>query len=150
MKEKATSVLLKLFINGNERCHTTEAQRRMSRTYLWLQRCVKPSYLFLCYLDLWDNTLVEQRFKKLQIAEVRAVQLLCGNAVKTLCNRHAAAFILNMLKTNAAAWRLNPCHTRVASLQRSHSVKKNAERQGARCVNASNAVETLWKRCAIA
>jgi len=33
----------------------------------------------------------------------------CGNAVKTLCNcleRHAAAFILNMLKTNTMAWRL--------------------------------------------
>jgi len=30
--------------------------------------------------------------------------------VKTLCNclkRHAVAFILNMLKTNAAAWRLH-------------------------------------------
>jgi len=34
----------------------------------------------------------------------------------------------------------------VASLQRSHSVKKNAERRGARCANASNAVQTLWKR----
>jgi len=28
--------------------------------------------------------------------------------------------------------------------------KKIAERRGARCANASNAVETLWKRCAIA
>jgi len=45
---------------------------------------------------------------------------------------------------------LNPCHTRGASLQRSHSVKKIAERRGARCANASNAVETLWKRCAVA
>jgi len=46
-----------------------------------------------------------QRFKKLQNAEVRAVQ-----TPATLCNRldrHAAAFILGMLKTNAAAWRLH-------------------------------------------
>ena len=28
--------------------------------------------------------------------------------------------------------------------------KKIAERRGARCANASNAVETLWKRCGIA
>ena len=28
--------------------------------------------------------------------------------------------------------------------------KKIAERRGARCGNASNAVQTLWKRCAIA
>ena len=28
--------------------------------------------------------------------------------------------------------------------------KKIADRRGARCANASNAVETLWKRCAIA
>ena len=37
-------------------------------------------------------------------------QQRCGSAVKTLCNRlerHAAAFILNMLKTNAGAWRLH-------------------------------------------
>jgi len=27
---------------------------------------------------------------------------------------------------------------------------KNAERRGARCANASNDVQTLWKRCAIA
>jgi len=45
---------------------------------------------------------------------------------------------------------LNPCHTRVASLKRSHSVLKNAERRVARCANASNAVQTLWKRRAIA
>jgi len=34
----------------------------------------------------------------------------CANAVETLCNRlkrHAVAFILSMLKTNAAAWRFN-------------------------------------------
>ena len=34
----------------------------------------------------------------------------CGNAVETLRNRierRAAAFILGMLKTNAAAWRLH-------------------------------------------
>jgi len=34
----------------------------------------------------------------------------------------------------------------VASLQRSHSVLKIAERRGARCVNASNAVQTLCNR----
>jgi len=28
--------------------------------------------------------------------------------------------------------------------------EKIAERRGARCANASNAVQTLWKRCAIA
>jgi len=28
--------------------------------------------------------------------------------------------------------------------------KKIAERRGARCANARNAVQTLWKRCAIA
>jgi len=28
--------------------------------------------------------------------------------------------------------------------------KKIVERRGARCANASNAVQTLWKRCAIA
>jgi len=35
-------------------------------------------------------------------------QQRCANAVETLCNRlerHAAAFTLSMLKTNAAAWR---------------------------------------------
>jgi len=37
-------------------------------------------------------------------------QQRCGNAVETLCNRlerHPAAFILSMLKTNAAAWRFH-------------------------------------------
>jgi len=37
-------------------------------------------------------------------------QQRCGNAVETLCNRlerHAAAFTLSMLKTNAAAWRFH-------------------------------------------
>jgi len=34
----------------------------------------------------------------------------------------------------------------VASLQRSHSVLKKAERRGARCANASNAVQTLCNR----
>jgi len=46
-----------------------------------------------------------QRLKKLQNAEVRAVQ-----TPATLCNRlerHAAAFTLSMLKTNAAAWRFH-------------------------------------------
>jgi len=28
--------------------------------------------------------------------------------------------------------------------------KKIAERRGARCANASNAVQTMWKRCTIA
>jgi len=63
-------------------------------------------------------TAFPQRFKKLQNAEVRAVQTpatlwkRCGNAVETPCNRlerHAAAFILSMLKTNAAAWRSTAC-----------------------------------------
>ena len=46
-----------------------------------------------------------------------------GNAIETLCNlleRRAAAFILNMLETNAAAWRL-------------HSVLDS----------------TLWQRCVV-
>jgi len=60
---------------------------------------------------------------------VRAVQTpatlwkRCGNAVETLCNRlerHAAAFTLSMLKTNAAAWRF-------------HSVLDS----------------TLWQRCGV-
>ena len=29
-------------------------------------------------------------------------------------------------------------------------LKKIADRRGARCANVSNAMETLWKRCAIA
>jgi len=53
-------------------------------------------------------------FKKLQIAKVRAEQspATLWIAVETLwrhCDRlelHVASFILNMLKTNAAAWRL--------------------------------------------
>ena len=40
-------------------------------------------------------------------------------------------------------WNVKPGHTRVASLQRSHSVKKVADRRGARCAVASNAVKTL-------
>ena len=48
-------------------------------------------------------------FKK--IAERRCARCANGsNAVETLCNRlerHAAAFTLSMLKTNAAAWRFH-------------------------------------------
>jgi len=50
----------------------------------------------------WRPYSVHTAFKKMQNAEVR-----CANAVETLCNRlerHAVAFILSMLKTNAAAW----------------------------------------------
>ena len=46
------------------------------------------------------------------------------------------------------------CKTPVTPEWRPYSVptafKKIAERRGARCANASNAVQTLWKRCAIA
>jgi len=42
--------------------------------------------------------------------------------------------------------RLNPCHTRVASLQRSHSVL-HGDRRGARCAVASNAVYALCALC---
>ena len=35
---------------------------------------------------------------------------------------------------------LNPCYTRVASVKRSHRVLKIADRRGARCTVASNAV----------
>ena len=54
--------------------------------------------------------------KKMQIAEVRAVQspatlsVRCVRVGCALCNllkHHAAAFIMNMLKINAAAWRLH-------------------------------------------
>ena len=52
-------------------------------------------------------------FKKMQNAEVRAVQTpatlckRCGNATFNRLERHAAAFILSMLKTNATAWRFH-------------------------------------------
>jgi len=45
---------------------------------------------------------------------------------------------------------LNPCHTRVASLQRSHSVLTNVDRWGVLCAVATNAVCALHARCAIA
>ena len=54
---------------------------------------------------------------------------VASNAVKTLCKlleRHAAALILNMLKTNAAAWRLH----------------------FAQCVR-HRAVGRLWQRCRV-
>jgi len=62
---------------------------------------------------------VPTAFKK--IAERRGAR--CANAVETLCNRlerHAVAFTLSMLKTNAAAWRF-------------HSVLDS----------------TLWQRCGV-
>jgi len=55
-----------------------------------------------------------------------------GNAVKTLrhrIERHAAAFILNMFKTNATAWRL-------------HSVLDRA--LWGRCANAVGSSRALW------
>jgi len=63
--------------------------------------------------------------QRLKIAERRGAR--CANAsngVQTLCNRlerHVAAFILSMLKTNAAAWRF-------------HSVLIDS---------------TLWQRCGV-
>jgi len=73
----------------------------------------------------WRPYSVPKAFKNLQNAEVRAVkrQQRRANAVETLCNRlerHAAAFTLSMLKTNAAAWRF-------------HSVLNS----------------TLWQRCGV-
>ena len=62
-------------------------------------------------------------------------QQCCGNAVKVLCNRqecHSVAFILNMLKTNAAAWRL-------------HSVLDSA--LWGRCGNAAESSWAPWERC---
>jgi len=56
-------------------------------------------------------------------------------AVETLCNRlerHAAAFILSMLKTNAAAWRF-------------HSVFDGTLWQ--RCGNAVGSSRAPWARC---
>jgi len=41
---------------------------------------------------------------------------------------------------------LNPCGVLTEFPQR----LKNEDGRGVRCANASNAVETLWKRCAIA
>ena len=52
----------------------------------------------------WRPYSVHTAFKN--IAERRGVR--CANAVETLrsrLERHAAAFTLSMLKTNAAAWR---------------------------------------------
>jgi len=57
----------------------------------------------------WRPYNVPTAFKK--IAERRDARCAnASNAVETLCNlleRHAAAFILSMLKTNAAAWRFH-------------------------------------------
>jgi len=62
----------------------------------------------------------------------------CVNVVKTLCNRlerHAAAFILNMLKTNAAAGRLHSmldracCEDVVGSSRASWAHRKHAWRR---------------------
>jgi len=70
----------------------------------------------------WRPYSVHTAFKN--IAERRGARCAnASNAVKTLCNRlerHAAAFILSMLKTNAAAWR-------------THSVLNS----------------TLWQRCGV-
>jgi len=58
----------------------------------------------------WRPYSVLTAFKIMQNAEVRAVQTsatLCKRCANATCNRlerHAAAFILSMLKTNAAAW----------------------------------------------
>ena len=51
---------------------------------------------------------LQHRSPKYFVSSVRCAN--ASNAVETLCNhleRHAAAFILSMLKTNAAAWRFH-------------------------------------------
>jgi len=57
----------------------------------------------------WRPYSVPTAFQKL--AEPRAARCAnASNAMQTLCNRierHAAAFIFSMLKTNAAAWRFH-------------------------------------------
>jgi len=57
----------------------------------------------------WRPYSVHTAFKK--ITERRGSRCAnANNAVQTLCNRlerHAAVFILSMLKTNAAAWRFH-------------------------------------------
>jgi len=89
----------------------------------------------------WRPYSVPTALKKLQNAEVRAVQTpatpckRCANAVQTLCNRlerNEAAFILSMLKTNAAAWRF-------------HSVLDSTLWQ--RCGNAVGSFRAPWARC---
>jgi len=65
----------------------------------------------------------------MQIAEVRSVQ-----SPAMLCNRlerHAAAFVLGMLKTNAAGWRL-------------HSLLDSALWE--RCGNAVGSSTAPWAR----
>jgi len=75
--------------------------------------------------------------KTMQIAEVCAVQMPA-----TLCNRlecHAAAFILNMLKTNATAWRCSACYTACCG-----NAVGSSRAPWAGCMNA---VKTLCKFC---
>jgi len=71
----------------------------------------------------------------LKIAERRGARCAnASNAVETMCNRlerHAAAFILSMLKTNAAAWRF-------------HRVLNSTLWQ--RCGVFKSAVNALWAR----
>ena len=97
-------------------CHNSEISSwvsRWSRTQPW----VKPFFTIIMYhlmFRLWlfimlkplsHQSGVLTALKKLQNTKVRAVQ-----TPATLCNhleRHAAAFTLSMLKTNAAAWRFH-------------------------------------------
>jgi len=78
-----------------------------------------------------------QRFHGVsKIAERRGARCAnANNAVQTLCNRlerHAAAFILSMLKTNAAAWRFR-------------SVLDSTLCE--RCGNAMGSSRAPWARC---
>jgi len=84
----------------------------------------------------------------MQIAEVRAVQ-----TPATLCNRlerHATAFILSMLKTNTAAWRLHSvldsklCNA-VATLR--VLLERRGRVVGALWARRVNAVKTPCKFC---
>jgi len=68
--------------------------------------CVDSSHFSTPVTPEWRPYSVPTAFKK--FAERRGARCAnASNAVQTLCNRierHAAAFSLSMLKTNAAAW----------------------------------------------
>ena len=66
---------------------------------------------------------------------------LFKDAMPVSFDRKCLHLIFNQLKTPVTPeWRPYSVPTAL----------KNAERRGARCANASNAVQTLWERCAIA
>jgi len=69
---------------------------------------------------------------------------------RTVSDRTFMAYVTTLV-LNTTSWTgsvlnlLNPCHTRVASLQCSHSVYKTLIAE----LRAVQTTATLWKRCAI-